>query len=65
MEVSTLECLPVYVIEIAIGQFLLPYERRRIKRLSTSYKNLFNIKTTISILSDNSSLLSSSSLSVI
>ena len=57
----TFESIPLYVIEITIGQFLLPYERRRIKRLSKYYTNVFNPKSTISTLSHNPS----SSLSII
>ena len=57
----TFHSIPLHLIEISIGQFLLPYERQKIKRLSTYYQNLFNLKSTISILNSKPS----SSLSVI
>eukprot|EP01084_Bolivina_argentea_P161525 281176_1 len=57
----TFKSLPLYVIEITIGQFLLPFERRRIKRISKYYKDLFDTKSTISTLTNNPS----SSISII
>ena len=54
-QVYNFESLPLYLIEISIGQYLLPFERKRIKRLSKFYRNIFNTKTTILSLTKNAS----------
>ena len=37
----TFQTLPLYILEITVGQFLLPFERLRLKRLSSRYNALF------------------------
>eukprot|EP01083_Nonionella_stella_P180395 643181_1 len=51
--------LPLYVIEISIGQFLLPFERRRMRRISKYYESLFPLKTTILTLNNGTHASSS------
>merc|ERR1719295_932714 len=41
----TLLSLPLCVVEITVGQYLLPFERLRLKRLSTRFQTMFKSST--------------------